>query len=181
LVVWPKLFRRIVPYQAERHGGFDGFDAWLRADPVHRDDELFLLDRLERGNNRTAMPSRHTGRLQRLLRHDPPAGMHGPQRPAPRQHLPPDRGLQLINRADQLAEKASAQATEEPDARRCQLRLFRAEQDALLVRLAAETGLRRGELAALKITDLDTLDNSQRIALTSRCAATAVARPRPEA
>jgi hypothetical protein len=50
LVMWPKLFRRIVPYLAEGFGDFDGFDAWLRADPVHRDDELFLIDKLERGN-----------------------------------------------------------------------------------------------------------------------------------
>jgi hypothetical protein len=50
LVVWPKLFRRIVPYFAAGFTDFDGFDAWLRADPVHRDDELFLLGRLEPGN-----------------------------------------------------------------------------------------------------------------------------------
>jgi len=50
LVIWPKLFRRIVPYLASGFGDFDGFDAWLRADQVHRDDELFLLDKLERGN-----------------------------------------------------------------------------------------------------------------------------------
>jgi hypothetical protein len=50
LVIWPKLFRRIVPYLASGFSDFDGFDAWLRADPVHRDDELFLLDKLERGN-----------------------------------------------------------------------------------------------------------------------------------
>jgi endonuclease YncB( thermonuclease family) len=50
LVMWPKLFRRIVPYLAEGFPDFDGFDAWLRADPVHRDDELFLIDKLERGN-----------------------------------------------------------------------------------------------------------------------------------
>jgi endonuclease YncB( thermonuclease family) len=50
LVSWPKLFRRIVPYLASGFGDFDGFDAWLRADPVNRDDELFLLDKLERGN-----------------------------------------------------------------------------------------------------------------------------------
>lgn len=50
LVVWPKLFRRIVPYLSAGFTDFDGFDAWLRADPVHRDDALFLLDRLERGN-----------------------------------------------------------------------------------------------------------------------------------
>ena len=45
-----KLFRRVVPYLASGFSDFDGFDAWLRADPVHRDDELFLLDKLERGN-----------------------------------------------------------------------------------------------------------------------------------
>jgi hypothetical protein len=50
LVVWPKLFRRIVPYLASGFADFDGFDAWLRADPINRDDELFLLDKLERGN-----------------------------------------------------------------------------------------------------------------------------------
>jgi len=50
LALWPKLFRRIVPYLAAGQVGFDGFDAWLRADPVDRDDALFLLDRMERGN-----------------------------------------------------------------------------------------------------------------------------------
>lgn len=50
LVIWPKLFRRIVPYLAAGFTDFDGVDAWLRADPVNRDDELFLLERLERGN-----------------------------------------------------------------------------------------------------------------------------------
>jgi endonuclease YncB( thermonuclease family) len=50
LVIWPKLFRRIVPYLAAGFTGFDGFDAWLRADPIDRDDELFLLDRLESAN-----------------------------------------------------------------------------------------------------------------------------------
>jgi hypothetical protein len=50
LVMWPKLFRRIVPYLNSGFTDFDSFDAWLRADPVNRDDELFLLDRQERGN-----------------------------------------------------------------------------------------------------------------------------------
>jgi hypothetical protein len=50
LVIWPKLFRRIVPYLASGFADFDGFDAWLRADPINRDDELFLLEELERGN-----------------------------------------------------------------------------------------------------------------------------------
>ncbi|NUS06063.1 MAG: lamin tail domain-containing protein [Nonomuraea sp.] len=50
LVMWPKLFRRLVPYLATGATDFDGFDAWLRADPVNRDDALFLLDTLEHGN-----------------------------------------------------------------------------------------------------------------------------------
>jgi hypothetical protein len=50
LVIWPKLFRRIVPYLASGHTDFDAFDSWLRADPTHRDDALFRLDRLEPGN-----------------------------------------------------------------------------------------------------------------------------------
>ncbi|GAA2709925.1 thermonuclease family protein [Actinoplanes palleronii] len=47
LVIWPKLFRRIVPYLAAGHTGFDDFDAWLRDDPVNRDDRVFRLDTLE--------------------------------------------------------------------------------------------------------------------------------------
>lgn len=50
LVIWPKLFRRLIPYLATGATGFDGLDAWLRADPVHRDDEVFRLDILERAN-----------------------------------------------------------------------------------------------------------------------------------
>ena len=49
-MIWPKLFRRIVPYLAAGFTDFDSFDTWLRADPIHRDDALFLLDRLEHGN-----------------------------------------------------------------------------------------------------------------------------------
>jgi hypothetical protein len=37
-------------YLAAGFPDFDGFDGWLRADPVHRDNELFLIDKLERGN-----------------------------------------------------------------------------------------------------------------------------------
>jgi endonuclease YncB( thermonuclease family) len=51
LVIWPKLFRRLVPYLAAGNTTLDGFDAWLRADPVHRDDSLLLLaDPVEPGN-----------------------------------------------------------------------------------------------------------------------------------
>jgi endonuclease YncB( thermonuclease family) len=64
LVMWPKLFRRIVPFLATGAPNFDGFDAWLRADPVNRDDALFLLTRLEHGNLHDAISaSGHTIKL----------------------------------------------------------------------------------------------------------------------
>jgi endonuclease YncB( thermonuclease family) len=50
LVIWPKLFRRLVPYLAAGNTSFDGFDAWLRADPVDRDDTLLFLNPVEAGN-----------------------------------------------------------------------------------------------------------------------------------
>jgi endonuclease YncB( thermonuclease family) len=50
LVLWPKLFRRLVPYLATGAADLDGFDAWLRADPVNRDDRVLLLATNERGN-----------------------------------------------------------------------------------------------------------------------------------
>ncbi|MFJ3791342.1 thermonuclease family protein [Kitasatospora sp. NPDC090091] len=50
LVMWPKLFRRLVPFLATGAPDLTGFDAWLRQDPVHRDDPIFLLDRGEHGN-----------------------------------------------------------------------------------------------------------------------------------
>ncbi|MFI6298977.1 hypothetical protein ACIBEJ_45825 [Nonomuraea sp. NPDC050790] len=49
-VLWPKLFRRLVPYLAPGRSTLDGFDAWLREDPVNRDDQLFLLEKGEYGN-----------------------------------------------------------------------------------------------------------------------------------
>ncbi|WP_459803647.1 lamin tail domain-containing protein [Herbidospora sp. RD11066] len=49
-VIWPKLFRRLVPYFAAGFTTFDQFDTWLRADPVHRDDAVWLIEKQERGN-----------------------------------------------------------------------------------------------------------------------------------
>ena len=48
-VLWPKLFRRLAPYFQEGHTNFDGLDAWLRADPLNRDDRL-ILPTVELGN-----------------------------------------------------------------------------------------------------------------------------------
>lgn len=43
-VIWPKLFRRPVPYFAAGFPNLDQFDTWLRADPVHRDDAVWPED-----------------------------------------------------------------------------------------------------------------------------------------
>lgn len=43
LVMWPKLFRRLVVFFSTNKG-LEGFDKWLRRDPVNRDDRVFLLD-----------------------------------------------------------------------------------------------------------------------------------------
>lgn len=42
LVMWPKLFRRLVSYFQGRNVGLAGFDAWLRQDARNRDDFLQL-------------------------------------------------------------------------------------------------------------------------------------------
>jgi hypothetical protein len=42
LVMFPKLYRRLVTYFADGHVGLGEFDAWVRADPVHRDDRALL-------------------------------------------------------------------------------------------------------------------------------------------
>ena len=49
LVMWPKLFRRLVTYFEEGHDGLAQFDVWIRQDRVQRDDTLRLPDG-EKGN-----------------------------------------------------------------------------------------------------------------------------------
>lgn len=49
LVMWPKLFRRLVSYFDEGNIGLGQFDAWIRDDPIGRDDTLRLPDG-EKGN-----------------------------------------------------------------------------------------------------------------------------------
>jgi endonuclease YncB( thermonuclease family) len=44
LIMWPKLFRRLVTYFQEGVTGLSGFDAWIREDPVRRDDTLRVPD-----------------------------------------------------------------------------------------------------------------------------------------
>lgn len=42
LVMWPKLFRRLVVFFS-KNKGLEGFNKWLLKDPVNRDDRVFLL------------------------------------------------------------------------------------------------------------------------------------------
>lgn len=42
LVIWPKLFRRLVKYFASGYGDLSEFETWLRADPLQRDDKMLL-------------------------------------------------------------------------------------------------------------------------------------------
>ncbi len=49
LIMWPKLFRRLLTFFAEGNANLGQFDAWIREDPIHRDDSLRLPDG-EKGN-----------------------------------------------------------------------------------------------------------------------------------
>jgi len=60
----------------------------------------------------------------------------------------------LIQTADSLVDQAAAAVAERPYQRGRCLRLFRAQQNALMVRLAADAALRRGEVVALRTDDL---------------------------
>ena len=91
------------------------------------------------------------GWTERLLDVHPIRATRGPARPDPRRPLT-DQQVQAVLAAAEIALlEAHANHTGSTGTAR---RLHRAEQDLLLVRLAADTGARRGELAALKLGDL---------------------------
>ena len=97
LVIWPKLFRRIVPYLAAGFPDFDSFDAWLRADPVHRDDELFLHRHAGTGQHARCpprdRPAAPADGLARGLHHQPrPTSGGWRHRPRTGRRRCPDRG-----------------------------------------------------------------------------------------
>jgi endonuclease YncB( thermonuclease family) len=63
LVLWPKLFRRLVTFYAGGNTDLADFDAWLRANPRDRDDALVLLDTGELGNMHDVVTAA-TGRIR---------------------------------------------------------------------------------------------------------------------
>lgn len=91
---------------------------------------------------------------QRLLRTNPLATMRRPPRPLPRKHLRTEDIATLLRAANAEVTAASS-SLEGTSSRAAWRRLFVAEQNRLLVRLAADTGARRGELATLRLSDLD--------------------------
>lgn len=94
---------------------------------------------------------------QRLLNAQPLAGMRGPGQPEPRRDVPLDTVRALLRAARDdvhtLGELAAAHRTGHGQHHPVR-RLHRAEQVHLLLRLAADTGARRGELIALRTDDL---------------------------
>ncbi len=84
--------------------------------------------------------------VERVIDVNPLSGMRGPQRPGTRLHLGSDEVLRLVDTADVLVACAASRGAE---------RRHKAEQIRLLVRLAADSGARRGELVALRFDDLD--------------------------
>lgn len=93
--------------------------------------------------------------VQGLLRSNPLDAMRAPPRPAPRKHLVMSEVAKLLIAGEQAVTVASGRLDQRPDDAHRLEALFVAEQTRLLVRLAADTGARRGELATLRLGDLD--------------------------
>lgn len=87
-----------------------------------------------------------------IIDKNPLRDMRGPPRPGTRMHVPEHDVLALIHRSQALVEKAEAGLDGSVSSQKS---LHKAEQIRLVVRLAADSGARRGELVALKFSDLD--------------------------
>ena len=83
-----------------------------------------------------------------IIDRNPLRDMRGPPRPGTRMHVPEQDVLALLRMSEVLVEKAEAAFDGSLSSRKF---LHKAEQVRLLVRLAADSGARRGELAALEI------------------------------
>ena len=90
-----------------------------------------------------------------ILRSNPLAAMRGPARPEPRLHHSPAEVRALLAAARALTNTAAERLATRPGSAHHQGLLFAAEQTLILVRLAADSAARRGELAVLRLADLD--------------------------
>ncbi len=84
--------------------------------------------------------------VERIIDVNPLSGMRGPMRPGTRLHLSREEILRLLDAAEALVTATDLESIE---------RRHKAEKIRLLVRLAADSGARRGELVALRFDDLD--------------------------
>lgn len=84
--------------------------------------------------------------VERIIDVNPLSGMRGPPRPGTRLHLSTEEVIRLLEAAEALVVAADPWDTK---------RRHKAEQIRLLVRLAADSGARRGELVALRFDDLE--------------------------
>jgi integrase len=90
-----------------------------------------------------------------LLRANPLAGVRGPPRPRPRLHHTVDEVHRMLAVAVGDVAWRSAALADDPTSLRLRRLLFGAEQTLLIVRVAADSGARRGELAVLRYSDLE--------------------------
>ena len=89
---------------------------------------------------------------ERIVDLHPLDGMRGPPQASVRMHAPADHVRAILRHARQVAINAASGSGGNPSGASG---LHRAEQTLLLARLAADSGARRGELAALQFGDLD--------------------------
>jgi hypothetical protein len=81
--------------------------------------------------------------------------MRGPPRPQPIRHHSLDEVRRLLVAAGEAVASAEDAFRRRPGSAACAQRVFAAGQSLLLVRLVADCGARRGELAVLRLSDLD--------------------------
>lgn len=89
---------------------------------------------------------------ERIIDAHPLRAMRGPGRVPPRRPLPDEAVASILRLTESRVLEAMAN---DSGARADLLRRYRAERDLLLVRVAADSGARRGELAALRFDDVD--------------------------
>ena len=87
-----------------------------------------------------------------IIDRNPLRDMRGPPRPGTRMHVSVADVASLIETSEILVEKAAAAFNGSASSMSA---LHKAEQIRLLMRLAADSGARRGELAAFRFSDLD--------------------------
>jgi integrase len=145
--------------------------AAMRADPlgrvrVGRLGPLLLSTTVQRWRASAVPPGAVRGRVNLLrsavtwaadhgfLAGNVLAGVQGMPIGVPRTHTPIPVMRELLSIAHHDMIRARGMLARRPGSREAETSAFRAQQNLLLVQLVADTGLRRGELAALRSDDL---------------------------